>query len=433
MKSFPNICLNFIPPFLRKFSIVHLFPNQRPMSPAHPLLLFIWMVLLGFPHMLGADPGGKVPEVTMEKLSDTDWQGLQKELADGIDWRLKVLGYGLVQQPVNSPLNPENIWEIPRYQVELDLRPDLNLKFRSLELSVKPRLRCTWQQWQDGIRKGDSDGHADLFVNEWWARFMLKEDLFVSYGRENLQWGPSFLTSPSNPFNRDNGKENPKIEVPGLDYARMVWMPAQNLSASFIANIDPGEKLFYRPFNRSYAFKLDYTGHEKYFSLIPSYSESDDFRLGFFGGLTATDALLLYGEGHLNDRGEIQFLVGESYTLRAGPTISLEYYYNQGGCTASIENCFPPYGDSSPDDVLIRRNYLMLQVMDNHIHDKLNVILRWIYDIDDTSNRTVAILEYELGDHVKIFAVGNLYLGDRDTEFGSLMDYSLFLGAEYNF
>ncbi len=391
------------------------------------------MALLVCPTNLWADSGGKDPVFKTETFLDMDWQGIQKELLDGFDWRFKVLGYGLAQQPVNSPLNPNNIWEIPQYQGELDLRPDFNLKFRSLELNVKPRLRSYWQQWQDGIKKGDGDADVDLFVNEWWARFMLKADLFVSYGRENLQWGPSFLTSPSNPFNRDNGKENPKIEVPGLDYARMVWIPAQNCSASFIANIDPGEKHFYRQFQRTYAVKLDYTGNEKYFSLIPSYSESDDFRLGLFGGLTVTDALLLYAEGHLNDGGEIQVLVGQSYTLRIGPTISFEYYFNQSGCTESIEKCFPPYGDASPDDVLIRKNYLMLQIMDNHIHDSLNVILRWIYDIDDTSNRSVAILEYELGDHVKIFAVGNLYVGNKDTEFGSLMNYSLFLGTEYNF
>jgi hypothetical protein len=32
------------------------------------------------------------------------------------------------------------------------------------------------------------------------ARLRLTECLFVSYGRENLQWGPSALFSPSNPF-----------------------------------------------------------------------------------------------------------------------------------------------------------------------------------------------------------------------------------------
>jgi|WetSurMetagenome_2_1015567.scaffolds.fasta_scaffold140825_2 hypothetical protein len=417
----------------RKSLNLNYFPKEATMCLVRFLPLFLWLFLLAYPISLWADTGEEASTPKSEPLSDFDWDGIQKELVNGFDWRFKVLGFGLVQQPENSRLNPYNVWEINRYQTEIDLRPDLNLKFRSLELNVKPRLRAYGKWWEDGIKQGDSGADYDLFVNEWWARYMIKEDLFVSYGRENLQWGPSFLTSPSNPFNRDNGKNNPMLEVPGLDYARTVWMPAQNLSASFIANVARGEKQFYREFNRSYAVKLDYTGNKKYFSLIPAYSESDDFRLGFFGGLSVTDALLIYAEGNVNDWDAVQILVGQSYTLELGPTISLEYYYNEAGCTESIDRCFPPYGKSSPDDILIRRNYLMVQIAEGHIRDSFNVVLRWIYDIDDTSSRSVGILEYEFGKHAKVFAIGNLYLGNKDTEFGSLMNYSVFLGTEYNF
>jgi hypothetical protein len=48
------------------------------------------------------------------------------------------------------------------------------------------------------------------------------KNLYLSYGRENLQWGPSYLFSPSNPFFHDNGRSNPKKEIPGMDFARLV-------------------------------------------------------------------------------------------------------------------------------------------------------------------------------------------------------------------
>ena len=68
----------------------------------------------------------------------------------------------------------------------------------------------------------------------------MRENLFVSYGRENLQWGPSFLFSPSNPFFQDNGRRNTYLEVPGMDFGRLVFIPASAWAISFIANTGEG-------------------------------------------------------------------------------------------------------------------------------------------------------------------------------------------------
>lgn len=92
------------------------------------------------------------------------------------------------------------------------------------------------------------------------------------------------------------------------------------------------------------------------FNLILSYREKDRAKLGFFAGWTASDAFLLYGEGSIS-RGtnvlypteannpfgasmeaaddktsspEGVFLVGGSYTLEMGPTLTMEYLYWNG-------------------------------------------------------------------------------------------------------
>ena len=149
-----------------------------------------------------------------------------------------------------------------------------------------------------------------------------------------------------------------------MDYGRLVWIPSSTWSLSWIANTDEGRQEFFKHFEPTYALKLDYTGEEKYFSLIPSYRETNDaqrqpheWRLGFFGGWSASDALLLYMEGNVlvdledetgsnrqpatfdQEEGDTDILAGLSYTFQMGPTVSLEYYHNSGGCTGPIHEC----------------------------------------------------------------------------------------------
>lgn len=383
-------------------------------------------------------------------------QNLREEIAEGFNARINVIGFGLTQQVVDSTLNWDNVLEIPRHRAEIDIRPDFYLNFRRLVLGLKPRWELRWEKWEDGVRDGDSDTHDEVFVNEWLARLRLTDQLFVSYSRENLQWGPSFLLSPSNPFNQDNGRNNPSLELPGLDYARVMWIPSIRWTASFIVNTDEGRQELIQDFQETYAIKVDYVGEKKFFSLIPSYQDGEDFVFGFFAGWTVSDPLLLHGEGSVsNEDDDARVLVGGSYTLETGPTITLEYFRNQAGCTLEpIERCFGLETDSWAKNwagvqeqtlrdmferryveeavgMLVRKNYALLQYTDAKIRDSINLTLRWIHNFDDTSDQAVGIFEYELGDHAQLFVIGDFFLGGEDTEFGSLLDYLLMAGISY--
>jgi hypothetical protein len=361
---------------------------------------------------------------------------LAHEVSRGFSPRITLLGFGITQQPADSRVNPNNTLEIPRYQVELDARPDFYLNFRQLELNVKPRLDLFWRKWEDGVRQGDSGTKAEVFVQEWLARYRLTNQLFASYGRENLQWGPSYLLSPSNPFNRNNGQNNPRLEVPGLDYGRVVWVPTNAWTASFIANTDKGREELIRDFHKTYAIKLDYTIERKYFSLIPSYREDGESSVGFFGGWTVSDALLLHTEGSVPDKiGDAAILVGGAYTLEWGPTIASEFFHDGKGCTLkSIAQCVARgFGTKQPADIFIRQNYLMVQYSHSRIRDIINLTLRWVRDLDDDSNAIISIFEYDLDNHTQLFAIGNLYRGNKGAEFGSLLNYFLMAGVRYTF
>lgn len=420
-----------------------------------------------------------------EKNNNTERSGIWGELSEGFDYTLRFLTYGTYQDVADSTQNPDNDFlQIPRYQAALDLRPDASLNFRRLDLSVKPRMNLEWMVWKDGTRKGDKDWEDDWFINEWLARIRITESLFISYGRENLQWGPSYLYSPSNPFFIDNGRSNPRLEVPGMDFSRLVWLPGTEWTISLIANLDEGQQeLLSGDFQKTYALKLDYSGQEGYAGLILSYKEKDRGRLGAFGGWTATDALLLYGEGAISRGTSALYpvedvthpfgasmqalydessslkgivLVGGAYTLEAGPTITAEYLYNGLGYSNDQARAYyrlrkhasdaynlagPIQGLSrmtlgqtaDPGLRFLRQNYVMLQYGHNDIFTMLNIIFRWIQNIDEGSGQFISIVDCSIGNHIQLFAIGGINSGRGDKEFSAILESHLMIGVEYTF
>ncbi len=410
--------------------------------------------------------------------------GLIDQVVDGISSNLRVLGFGTLTEAADAPGNPHNrILDIKGRAAEIDLRPDFSLDLNRLQLSLQSRLNTRWEAWTTGIHDGSSQADADIYIYQWLARWQAADSLFVSHGRENLQWGPAYLTSLSNPFFTDNGKENPKLDVATTDFARAVWVPNLTWSVSLISNTDAGRQSTPgRDFSRRYAIKLDYTGTQDYGSLILGGGEDGSRNLGGFYGRTVSDALLVYAEGALwqhcfgryaepadNPLGLTMssganpgpawigaFLIGESYTLAAGPTLTAEYlYYGPGYDDAEAER----YADlqqraaqaveaggalsalgtgelfaaAEPGLRFLRRHYLMLQLVHNDMAEVFDLTLRWTRNLDDGSNRLTAIGEWHGGDHLRIFGIATVNRGDRRSEFKRIFDYQLMAGIEYDF
>ena len=82
---------------------------------------------------------------------------------------------------------------------------------------------------------------------------------------------------------------------------------------------------------------------------------------------------------------------------------------------------------------LVRRRYAMLQYVDTKIGGNLNLSVRLIRNVDDRSRQLVVNLEYELGQHWQLYAIPTLYQGAQDSEFGSLLQMAVFVGASYTF
>ena len=426
----------------------------------------------------------KTKTETKEVSQDTDSE-LWQEIKGGFSYTFKNLLYGSLNKPSDSTQNPNNDFlNIPRYTLNLDLRPDFSLNFRKLFLVAKPRLALSWGRWESGAHSGETDTDDDWYVNEWLAGLNLVDGLFISYGRENLQWGPSRLVSPSNPFFPYNGQSNPIVEeVPGMEFARLVWVSNTSWTASLIANLGQGLMDFPYGFERTYALKVDYTGNKKYGSLIGSYQEENRGTLGGYGGWWFSDAILLYAEGSLskgtnalypeynpaspfgiemvdskdeNSSPEGLLTVGASYTFESGATFTLEYFFNSPGYNdgdaelydelrASAADAFylpPPWSSYSnmaltqtlfPRLRFLRKNYLTIQFYQVEIQDVLDIILRYTYNVDDSSSVLIPIVSYDIGDYFQVFLTGDQRFGSKDSEFRSIIDYSYMLGVEFIF
>jgi hypothetical protein len=401
-----------------------------------------------------------------------------------ITTRLTLLSYGVVQDAAASSQNPGYLFlDLPVYQGDLEARPDIYMDLKAMDISLKPRFTLQWQSGNHNDTTGTSQWDSDGYINEWLARLRICASLFLSYGRENLQWGPSYLLSPSNPFFDDNGRSNPKQEVAGMDFARLVWLPDANWTLSLIANTGPGRQTDAEAsFEQTCALKVDYVGQSAYGGTVLSHRNADRTRLGFYGGVTASDAILLYAEGSLargtaalypvadagvsgatliptrddSDALESLLLFGGAYTLEMGPTLTLEYVYNSSGYDRQASECFYRLRDTAAEALvaggpgqgpaaellgrtadpglrLLRRNYLMVQYGHNDIGDALNLLFRWTRNLDDGGSRFIAMADYFVDDHLSLFLVGTLNFGGSHTEFGSFMDRQWMLGAQYSF
>ncbi len=408
------------------------------------------------PHLLLASNNDHLEQPSLSESQAIEGEGepfqfsseLWDELQGGMVWRLNLIVFGIHQGPTNSLINPNNALDIPRHELGFRFRPDFKLYFRRLELGVNPRWSFLWDQWLEGNRDGRNELDQEVFVNEWIARVRLMDELFISYGRNNLQWGPSYLISSSNPFNVNNGRNNPKFQVGGLDYAQLVWIPSDEWTFSFIANIAEGRTTTLIPnlnqtvqgpsggFEKVYALKFDFTGTGKYASLIPSIDENGFGEIGFLGGWTLSDAFFIYGEGRIKDGlNKTQLLGGASYTFEAGPTVVIEYFRNENGCTREpFALCFfPGLEEIDSKDVLFRRNYFLLQYTDTQIYDDFNVLFRYFGTPDDNSHRLITNLEYEATDSAVFFLIPTVNIGGEETELRSLIEFQVMLGMEWTY
>jgi hypothetical protein len=410
-----------------------------------------------------------------------------EEPAKWPDWftvNVRLLTFLDYQDPAASTQNPDNAFlRLYRYSGEVRLRPDFIVDTPIVSWLFKPRVTSFYRKWENGATKGETDSEARFFVNEWMIQPKPTDELFVSFGKEKLLWGSSFLVSPSNILFKDTEKLNPKTEVEGKYMARLVYLPSSAITVDFINRTEKEEDPFGMREAPIRAVKLDVMGGSSLVSVIGYLQQHEPFRLGSFGQWTASDAIVLYYDGLVSKGTDVRYPVqnvaspfgfefaqpyekssrlfttitaGGSYSFLSGETVSLEFLYNGPGYgDAEAENYYTlrrnaaaGFFDNSPlgglskktlaealytNSALLRRYYLMAQFMEREIGNEVDLMLRYVYGLEEQSGLASTILEWQVSDRVQIFNINTVAVGGADTEFNAVLSKSFMAGVEIYF
>lgn len=363
--------------------------------------------------------------------------------ADHGSYTIRNVSSMLVQEYAEVPLNRINLLNLPDQTFQNEFRPEIGIDYDNFSFSLSPRLTAKYENYTSGIFARGWEGDTDFFVNGWRAQYFPSVDLSVSYERENLQWGPSFLLSPSNPFDSKNGKQEPNTEVKAADYLKVVWTPNFDWTVSLLANVDKGEKGefiisgFELDFEPVYALKVDYIFNRGSATLIASVKdgmEEEDARLGGYLSYNLSDAWIGYVEGSVS-QDDTEALIGLSYTTDSAMTIAVEYYHNSSGAAEDPNNLLGLIYLASRADFregFLRQNYLLLQAYQNDIVGSLDVILRHTQNLDDGSFSLLGHLEWDISNNALGF-ISTTINSNRDGELDSLREYRIQAGIELIF
>jgi len=380
------------------------------------------------------------------------------------NWRGQLYGYAdTYSYQHRSILNPGNdIANLPQSAANVEGRFDINLTTERLKLHLRPIL--IFQGLDPPLNQ--SEGNQGYF-SQAALGLKLSQSVSLSAGRELLTWGPSQFRSPSNPFYFNSGRNDPNLELTGIDIARVIWTPNHSLSlwAGWVSgyghDADNPD-----PWKDTWTAKLDWRGFDWAAGLAVAKPQDRDWFVGIDLQWTQSDAWLLYAEASTGTlpnglsspsvpNAPLQIvdesarreaaLAGAALTLENGQTLNLEYLYYGHGYSADESSAYFASAaalDEAPRAVrdpllgaalglappLLRQNYLYLVWQNNLLSDGAYWRLMAARNLDDSSNELAAYGEYPLNNRVVLYALGVLNTGGPRREMESVLSSALNFG-----
>ncbi|XLS29701.1 hypothetical protein ACJD0Z_02510 [Flavobacteriaceae bacterium M23B6Z8] len=430
--------------------------------------------------------GNDDPTVLSPVLDTLKKPGKFSEFLKEIRWSVDILAFGRTNDFAEEPgtLNPENrVAELRAYDGGLYVRPELKYTNSKLGIYIKPRLNIDINA-ANGSFFAEENYEDEFFFQELKLRWYLNQSVAITAGRYLKTIGSSVFINPSNPFFIDPGRLNPKFEIRPMDFIEFNYSKS-NWAFSLIANIHEGlSPTFEQPFfefERRYAILAEYYGSAENIGALFSIDESERIHFGYFGQKNISEAVVAWIDGSLeykpnrfyperghstgligydmvngsaNEKLFATALIGASYTLKIGPTLQLEYFYNGKGYTDSEFELFQEMIAASVDynfDVTqllsdrnlgrginpgmpyLRRHYLFSQVGQNDLFSQLNFNVRYFYSLEDQSSQVSSLIEWNVMPSLELHTVLLKNFGGRDTDFNRFLDHQYMFGFIYKF
>jgi hypothetical protein len=421
------------------------------------------------------DPFAKDP-VPNATVAQADGTARKRE---SVQAALRLLFTAGALSPAVSSQNPGNrLFRLPQQFSKLEARPDLTARLENWTFHAKPRAEAELVR----VGPGDTAVKDRAYLLEWYARWAVTPSLYLSGGSEYLQWGPSQLISPSNMFFLENARLSPIAQIPGSYFGRAVWVMTPTWTTSAIVNFQKGERQeAYRPFERRYALKVDYTSSNLQFSAIAAYGERSSVQVGANAVWVPADAAIIYADARADTRSRVLYptraessfgylmkgdgdrwnpavnvLAGASYTMKANVTLTAEYLYQSDGYGdgqardlqllrgrladailsggAGVPEASAMIGRAlSPGLRFLRRHYGVLQARYQWGDGDGTISLWWIANLEDQSSTFVPSFDIAVTNHVALVGFGMINIGPKGGEFRGVFNAQGLLGAVYTF
>jgi len=393
--------------------------------------------------------------------------------------RTQTLLYGTFITPQSSsPFNPGNrLATLPSDEINADLRIDLSASARAC--TAYANLRAGYDYVLDADPEPRTSDRSEFFLNAGGLRCEVGKGVFLSAGREVLQWGSATLLSPSNPLFVDTGKTNPLSDIYGKDIAQMTWYANERLTFSVLHNFAVGSRdPDQQNFSPLTAAKLDWIGNSTSGGAILSRDQDGKSRLGLYGTYTYSDALLVYadvavGRGHsgwfplqdstgawrfeqtkLDDDFLYTSLLGGAYTFESGWSLTAEWLTGNEGYDRNERRDYLEAVNQASNNFLstpgrsaqllgtslangqryLGSDYVFLQILRSEWNDKADVALRWTGALGTGSGQALsASVTYYVTPSLQTFFIGTRASGGADSDFGRLIEDSMLVGLRLYF
>lgn len=386
--------------------------------------------------------------------------------------------------PHNSVLNPGNrLGRIPEHQTISDTRFNIKLEHDEVLWVIQPRFVVQrdrpGQATDPAVASSVRRYNSDMLFTQANARWKHGAHTAV-LGREIFSWGPANFRSPSNPFYFDSGRTSPLAATPGIDLIRYSYAFDQfRIHAARIystAELDPKIDL-----GQSVLLKLDHQGEShllsvsmlkrkkfgNYFGGFFQYSPSEAWMIfGEYGSVRplspvppppavgvfqqVEDFLAQQGLRQRPPRSTGSSIIGASYTLKTGHTVTGEWMRNQGGLNRRQQQQFvdqieqatliSPVSQTVSDALvgatllrtpsLLGRDYLWLSVQSNTQETRQLWRAEVAHSVQDKSRRLLLYGEKTLQSKISVFAALTASDGGPKSEFGAFVRGSVTFGLK---
>lgn len=367
----------------------------------------------------------------------------------------------------SSAANPDNRpFRLPDLEFLSELRPSLKLGAApGLTFVARPLLRFVGQGIEAGAAPRRESTWADAFFNELYGNLVTgsAENLSVSYGIQNVQWGPAELASPSNPVFRELSTDRSYFL---LTRGRLLWRANAGFGKG-IALTALGETGALAPpvgersdaFDTKAALKLELSSASgsSQAALIGAVRGRARPFFGAFAQWELLDGVSFYGDAGVTrgtnawypertagspvgrfaqskggpDFRNAEAVLGLRGNLERGTDLRLEAYLQTAGWSKTelkdaLRVATAPVPDyernlqsySTPGTILPGRRYLYFSLREPGIplFDSSEAALRCLYSLTDGSLRVFAVLESNVADAAQIFLSSSISVGKADLE-----------------